>query len=312
MRGKRRGRTAAVHGERIIPAHAGQTPTGRREKHAASGSSPRMRGKPLAAPGHMALARIIPAHAGQTSGRPRCAYHETDHPRACGANRISLSTALRKPGSSPRMRGKRSCRCEICRRPRIIPAHAGQTHAADHAACSRPDHPRACGANFCSVFFVASFVGSSPRMRGKQGRAARRGLVERIIPAHAGQTFCSVFLLLLSSDHPRACGANSVIPHGVPAAVGSSPRMRGKRPLGLQGDAHHRIIPAHAGQTILVTHVRVHAADHPRACGANYCSAISANHVPGSSPRMRGKRSSWRHPPTPMRIIPAHAGQTRG
>ena len=50
------------------------------------GSSPRVRGKPI----HIALDdvthRIIPARAGQTRRRQQRCYHQSDHPRACGAN----------------------------------------------------------------------------------------------------------------------------------------------------------------------------------------------------------------------------------
>ncbi len=174
------------------------------------GSSPRMRGKPLAAPGHMALARIIPAHAGQTSGRPRCAYHETDHPRACGANRISLSTALRKPGSSPRMRGKHPCYAIHCLTLRIIPAHAGQTSLSRLASSAATDHPRACGANGYPVSSLCCAVGSSPRMRGKLQQKTQVTNEVRIIPAHAGQTPPSTTRDTCRPDHPRACGANGV------------------------------------------------------------------------------------------------------
>ena len=175
------------------------------------GSSPRMRGKPLAAPGHMALARIIPAHAGQTSGRPRCAYHETDHPRACGANRISLSTALRKPGSSPRMRGKHPCYAIHCLTLRIIPAHAGQTSLSRLASSAATDHPRACGANSTKYNARHMPTGSSPRMRGKRSHVISMTMAIRIIPAHAGQTSGHPAWSVPGTDHPRACGANTGI-----------------------------------------------------------------------------------------------------
>ena len=51
-------------------------------------------------------------------------------------------------------------------------------------------------------------VGSSPRMRGKLRVVVLAGLVERIIPAHAGQTDGHGVEPWSRSDHPRACGAN--------------------------------------------------------------------------------------------------------
>ena len=73
---------------------------------------------------------------------------------------------------------------------------------------------------------------------------------------------------------------------------------------------HVRIIPAHAGQTVLACSVASSAADHPRACGAN-CELLSEHHgLRGSSPRMRGKRCHINNLHGELRIIPAHAGQT--
>ena len=71
---------------------------------------------------------------------------------------------------------------------RIIPAHAGQTWTAVTGRNAGTDHPRACGANFCMSMRVLRFIGSSPRMRGKQLRRELHKVARRIIPAHAGQT----------------------------------------------------------------------------------------------------------------------------
>ena len=71
-----------------------------------------------------------------------------------------------------------------------------------------------------------------------------------------------------------------------------------------------RIIPARAGQTVLVRFLIACEPDHPRACGAN-CYAVSQHiHTSGSSPRVRGKRCACRLRDMSHRIIPARAGQT--
>ena len=71
-----------------------------------------------------------------------------------------------------------------------------------------------------------------------------------------------------------------------------------------------RIIPAHAGQTlVLVTRFAV-LADHPRACGANAVTPRRTVQHTGSSPRMRGKLLGSDKHARNVRIIPAHAGQT--
>ena len=167
MRGKLLEGHERLHHVRIIPAHAGQTRRWHSDADSQSdhpracgansqsivslsrplGSSPRMRGKPN--PGcHDARGfRIIPAHAGQTSSPDLNWASTTDHPRACGANFRRSPIARSTAGSSPRMRGKRVRRRQGRDRERIIPAHAGQTLSTNICMTSKPDHPRACGAN---------------------------------------------------------------------------------------------------------------------------------------------------------------------
>ncbi len=208
-----------------------------------------MRGKRHSGWAYHCARRIIPAHAGQTLRRHPPRRLTPDHPRACGANAGTCFTSCASVGSSPRMRGKR-CDPSPRRRPRrIIPAHAGQTSQLEHSVYSPADHPRACGANVSSDGMLSRCTGSSPRMRGKPALHSRAGVGHRIIPAHAGQTSMVVSASVLSSDHPRACGANQQggYPRWYPP--GSSPRMRGKRVRGPCGSYRLRIIPAHAGQT---------------------------------------------------------------
>ena len=230
MRGKRRRRQGRRPRIRIIPAHAGQTrhsPEACRSetdhpracgansvagklKSFVFGSSPRMRGKPRALAWQCHWIRIIPAHAGQTGFIQPPRTDSTDHPRACGANSFAFLAMSGVTGSSPRMRGKHRRPTDRKRDPRIIPAHAGQTHRPARRPRHRPDHPRACGANCFAGFFHCRFCGSSPRMRGKRTAVAIARRTPRIIPAHAGQTLIVCGMAGCGQDHPRACGANHV------------------------------------------------------------------------------------------------------
>ena len=208
------------------------------------------------------------------------------------------------------MRGKPPAVDTVAIPFRIIPAHAGQTTLTPSTSVPTTDHPRACGANRAKVTNATVRVGSSPRMRGKLS-GHRQGLSsQRIIPAHAGQTMPTLISASMSSDHPRACGANSSVPPPVPLAVGSSPRMRGKPTVGVMVYAHTRIIPAHAGQTAAGESATKPRTDHPRACGANRNQVAGLHSLDGSSPRMRGKRAQYHTSGARRRIIPAHAGQT--
>ena len=273
-----------------------------------------MRGKPRNSPRASDNCRIIPAHAGQTRIVGRVCHGSPDHPRACGANPSFFVPSPICLGSSPRMRGKPHGFVTRVLTDRIIPAHAGQTRLLFLCALMATDHPRACGANKSSPTPGADIDGSSPRMRGKlrgvQGNRGHRRIIPahagqthdelrrgawqhrglRIIPAHAGQTRRARWCPAGTSDHPRACGANTVSATSNIPDRGSSPRMRGKLDLPTIGDAQRRIIPAHAGQTERVAAGGCVHADHPRACGAN---ALPRDPRQG-----------------PLRIIPAHAGQT--
>ena len=156
------------------------------------------------------------------------------------------------------------------------------------------------------------WAGSSPRMRGKLVGHLSFLLDERIIPAHAGQTTCSEPTNGRRPDHPRACGANcGTLPIAL-AMSGSSPRMRGKLLLIEPEYLASRIIPAHAGQTVIVFCSVFFIADHPRACGANLITQFVRSSLLGSSPRMRGKPGRCQGRVCTGRIIPAHAGQTYG
>ena len=231
MRGKPANTASFMLTVRIIPARAGQTigcgssvparpdhpracganEHGQADGHPHVGSSPRVRGKPLDAGLPFQLVRIIPARAGQTNMDRQMATLMSDHPRACGANLLPTRTMPFASGSSPRVRGKPVVETIHVDLPRIIPARAGQTPSPVSARTSRTDHPRACGANGqIKVHFNDSF-GSSPRVRGKLALEPIPDRRDRIIPARAGQTVSVSWTGVASTDHPRACGANSPI-----------------------------------------------------------------------------------------------------
>ena len=201
---------------------------------AVSGSSPRVRGKQLEREMLEYAGRIIPARAGQTWEATRRPRPGSDHPRACGANRLISVAAACRAGSSPRVRGKHGQRARAGRFDRIIPARAGQTSPTRHERYPNADHPRACGANYCCLTDARLTSGSSPRVRGKLAHYGDSIDSDRIIPARAGQTTGVQVRCRGLPDHPRACGANQARQRTEFASAGSSPRVRGKR-----GAAHN-------------------------------------------------------------------------
>ena len=281
----------------------------------AAGSSPRVRGKRCLFSDGEGVFRLIPAHAGNTrnwasspktrrahpahAGKTRMSATSRSsswaHPRACGENSTRLSVSGPHTGSSPRMRGKQQ---ELERRhlhTRLIPAHAGKTPANCLERFTRTAHPRACGENREIAFGNWYEQGSSPRMRGKRGCRSMRPSGLRLIPAHAGKTPLRSSPQPSPPAHPRACGENCPTRVSVSFAKGSSPRMRGKRADVYRLSSPGGLIPAHAGKTDITNSDALTISAHPRACGENALPPAHRERSRGSSPRMRGKRTS----PTP-------------
>ena len=71
---------------------------------------------------------------------------------------------------------------------RITPAHAGNTVMPEIVKTEFWDHPRACGEHPVLKVSVISPVGSPPRMRGTHKERVLRSQIDRITPAHAGNT----------------------------------------------------------------------------------------------------------------------------
>ena len=194
--------------------------------------------------------------------------------------------------------------------PGIIPAYAGNTFAPVAPISNYRDHPRVCGEHATMYTWVSSPGGSSPRMRGTPACPRLLDLLTGIIPAYAGNTCCPSFLLQLRWDHPRVCGEHA---HDVELTCltgGSSPRMRGTLHVRLGGHHRNGIIPAYAGNTMIVPVAHIHRWDHPRVCGEHRSDFGSVVAFPGSSPRMRGTRCLRCRLRRRLGIIPAYAGNT--
>ena len=92
--------------------------------------------------------------------------------------------------------------------------------------------------------------------------------------------------------------------------VGSSPLTRGKRGRRREGQHVRRLIPAHAGKTLVLVLGESDRRAHPRSRGENSAPPTPAPSPAGSSPLTRGKRG-LSVPRSPGEgLIPAHAGKT--
>ena len=152
--------------------------------------------------------------------------------------------------------------------------------------------------------------GSSPRVRGKHVCECDHSGTHGLIPARAGKTGRGACAAVPPPAHPRACGENRAQSTPVTSPRGSSPRVRGKRPVRGCHDSAARLIPARAGKTRCAADSAIGRTAHPRACGENTPSPGSSPPTPGSSPRVRGKPPHSSCGGAPIRLIPARAGKT--
>ena len=112
---------------------------------------------------------------------------------------------------------------------RLIPACAGKTSERRIRTLRAAAHPRVCGENVHSRGASAQVSGSSPRVRGKRFKNSGQPSGIRLIPACAGKTSAVLESHGAAAAHPRVCGENAGVASSRSAALGSSPRVRGKQ-----------------------------------------------------------------------------------
>ena len=206
------GKTGGVSGG-LVPCRAHPRVCGENEEGLdcfaeAGGSSPRVRGKLKAFCHFNEHAGLIPACAGKTVAHACPVIVSGAHPRVCGENVECPSVTGERPGSSPRVRGKRLIRTEVDRRVGLIPACAGKTHGNARASAGSAAHPRVCGENDTYDAGEINPSGSSPRVRGKHRPPTGESGAGGLIPACAGKTAFTRRPPRPLRAHPRVCGAN--------------------------------------------------------------------------------------------------------
>ena len=171
-----------------------------------------------------------------------------------------------------------------------------------------PVHPRACGEQVVVGNPEQCSYGSSPRLRGTACPAAPCAMPPRFIPAPAGNRSNTQSQRGSRPVHPRACGEQLMAGPGTIPAHGSSPRLRGTV-AAIRGNAGRiRFIPAPAGNRLSLGSTNTGAPVHPRACGEQDCIRCSLTCRGGSSPRLRGTVTHVIIKGSPIRFIPAPAG----
>ena len=235
-------------------------------------------------------------------------------------------------GSSPHLRGTLLFAVEPIQAGRFIPAPAGNTIIGYCMAVDTPVHPRTCGEHWAKFKRENCCRGSSPHLRGTRSTDRPGRPRSRFIPAPAGNTRKGTGRWPRPTVHPRTCGEHKNLLVWPESPGGSSPHLRGTRPLPfsrqqkarfiphLRGTLKEiedqvdglRFIPAPAGNTLQGAVRRDVGAVHPRTCGEHQQRQSFCGLVGGSSPHLRGTLLLPLHAPDSLRFIPAPAGNTRG
>ena len=253
---------------------------------------------------------IIPACAGNTLLLEHIGAKFRDHPRVCGEHITATEDDHIIPGSSPRVRGTPDAVCRELRGGGIIPACAGNTRPEWRRQAGSRDHPRVCGEHDSAGSVSTGSLGSSPRVRGTPLDRVEDVADRGIIPACAGNTLPMPWRGRLWRDHPRVCGEHRQVVRHRHDALGSSPRVRGTRSSDSAQPLRVGIIPACAGNTILLVREVERERDHPRVCGEHDEGRADIKKPSGSSPRVRGTLLLFIDGLRFAGIIPACAGNT--
>ena len=117
------------------------------------GLSPRGRGKHIFLPRPSENVRSIPAWAGETNTQATEEFLQKVYPRVGGGNQRAQPRGYRSGGLSPRGRGKPQRRSRGEKRPRSIPAWAGETSYRCAIARLCAVYPRVGGGNYSFIAF---------------------------------------------------------------------------------------------------------------------------------------------------------------
>ncbi len=178
------------------------------------GSSPRVRGTLGTRYAHIRPRRFIPARAGNAPLTTATSLLLTVHPRACGERPRPANTS------------------QVAQW--FIPARAGNAVWGIYSNRGSAVHPRACGERTLHASSAALHAGSSPRVRGTPNTSKEALILNRFIPARAGNARLYFCRLLQKSVHPRACGERRIMYLEGRPSIGSSPRVRGTRRVPLK------------------------------------------------------------------------------
>ena len=164
-------------------------------------------------------------------------------------------------------RGNHHLRLHPVRRPRSIPACAGEPFTASGQVILMPVYPRVCGGTRGIAGASPTHPGLSPRVRGNPVRRNPWATGTGSIPACAGEPTRRLSQTPKGGVYPRVCGGTHMVKPSSPNSDGLSPRVRGNLIGGGLATIVAGSIPACAGEPH-----RRRASHHsgwvyPRVCG---------------------------------------------
>ncbi|ERY30139.1 hypothetical protein Q066_06039 [Pseudomonas aeruginosa BL12] len=227
-------------------------------------------------PGPSLRDRFIPTHVGNTSVPSSRSTRRTVHPHACGEHSSGIGRRQSGYGSSPRMWGTHEHACKNIQIRRFIPTHVGNTSLVRTPRSIPTVHPHACGEHRVGRRRLHPATGSSPRMWGTRCARQCRGVGERFIPTHVGNTTHMPPSSRGRTVHPHACGEHYGGLGEQAGENGSSPRMWGTRYEVRRHQVGVRFIPTHVGNTSFLSFPLPPPPVHPHACG-EHLMVVSVN-----------------------------------
>ena len=310
--GEPRGAVPAVAAAEVYPRVCGGTGFHIPLNDPGQGLSPRVRGNLLARHFSVGQDRSIPACAGEPPTATAPSIIIWVYPRVCGGTPSGHRLRANRSGLSPRVRGNQPGGAAGRRKPRSIPARAGEPIALVHAVHSPRVYPRVCGGTLPASWRPWRTKGLSPRVRGNRCRwrpGARQG---RSIPACAGEPPAAPAYPPAQEVYPRVCGGTRPRPGKGCRCGGLSPRVRGNPHRYRPGGAHGRSIPACAGEPHGARASGRRIWVYPRVCGGTAVGQRRDFHPQGLSPRVRGNPAQMNPADGFVGSIPACAGEPPG
>ena len=273
----------------VYPRVCGGSTTSCTKPSSTGGLSPRVRGKPPTPPGQAGTPGSIPACAGEALPGKFRRRRRRVYPRVCGGSGGPSERDGRRPGLSPRVRGKLIAIPFTLPFVRSIPACAGEAPPMQTPNQCRRVYPRVCGGSVADGDGRAYALGLSPRVRGK--RRHRKGVfvVARSIPACAGEADDQQPAGLFLAVYPRVCGGSGTFSLMSTLVTGLSPRVRGKPSASCTACYCSGSIPACAGEAQILQGVDDARRVYPRVCGGSAVGRGDNGCMHGLSPRVRGK-----------------------